>query len=430
MLIHIQITGFCDQHSVASLGEWGAIFGNKKMSTQIYGPDDKPLPARHEPPRKKPITEKITDSWLWKQWHGSSGFERTVGLVIAALALGVASLACYFAHLSLKKPAPKPIVIHQADPTYIEGTTIRLSDLDNEFPYGWVAFRRATGDQWTHQVDPHGHLRYNINWDDVKIEPDPSTEQVKWSIPFSAIGAPFQISIENGMISNQVPMIVGQRIGFYYLDFGHPEVLPYVETLSNDQRRPVFALGFRIPTSDEVIVNLSKIDGRFRYLEEAIQKYSLKSIVTPDRLKEIYSLGFIFVIAENGRVNTWVWDYGATNILELSKARVAITRTDCVTVAFPLKSNTNRYFNATVPRRANMLTQTVFSHPPEDAFVFRIRVYTNYDNNGFICAAGVAEKGRKIPDWEKQSWNWGWDKGITNAAEKFFDAWPSNKPEF
>jgi hypothetical protein len=129
---------------------------------------------------------------------------------------------------------------------FIKGTHVTESDLDTDFPFGWVVFFLHQGEQTIHKVDPGGHLKYTINWDDVIIKPNQSDRTVEWTIPhFSVSGKSHGV---DNTVQNAFKMLDDIEGVHFFYDFFFESDQPTmgVETLSNDQRNPIFALGFRV----------------------------------------------------------------------------------------------------------------------------------------------------------------------------------------
>jgi len=142
--------------------------------------------------------------------------------------------------------------IAQAD--FIKGTRVTYSTLDNTFPFGWVVFFLNQGERKTYEVDPAGRLKYKINWSDVVIEPNQLNRTVKWTIPnLGASGGSLNTSGSGNRIIHECPML--DDLDFNYIvseivfDPNEPKIC--IRTLSNDQRKPVFVLGFRIVGANE-----------------------------------------------------------------------------------------------------------------------------------------------------------------------------------
>jgi hypothetical protein len=91
-------------------------------------------------------------------------------------------------------------------------------------------------------------LDWTIDWDKVKIDPDISAGKVAWTIPpISATGPHVNMKFINSPIHGTTSFkkeIVRARGMF----LGPNDPLPYVGILSDDQRHPVFVIGFRIPS--------------------------------------------------------------------------------------------------------------------------------------------------------------------------------------
>jgi len=129
---------------------------------------------------------------------------------------------------------------------YIDGTKCTHAELKEMFPFGYVVFSFREG-RWTFQPHSDGHLETKVAWENVKITPDFARRTVTWTIPNISYSLPRTgLSGGRNAIENTFPLKVGKAYkdpGFVIL--GEPAT--YVAALSDNQRFPVFVLGFRIP---------------------------------------------------------------------------------------------------------------------------------------------------------------------------------------
>jgi hypothetical protein len=132
----------------------------------------------------------------------------------------------------------------------------RLRDL---FPFGYYVFSKKEG-QWTYEATPEANrLQYHIDPKRVQIEPDFAKKTVHWKILLSAEAPNGQaFALQDNLVELTVPMTTrrGQSgeivhpvflLPFFYQE-NQPS--PFVVTLDDDQRFPVFTLGFRIPDKE------------------------------------------------------------------------------------------------------------------------------------------------------------------------------------
>jgi len=129
---------------------------------------------------------------------------------------------------------------------FIADTSFTSSDLDQIFPFGWVVFSNFDGDKWTHEVDPHGRTRYLIDWNLVTISPDIQSKRMTWTIPDISWSSSNANRGLHNMSVDTYPMEIGRTCRVYVVRTGNNQPMPFVTTLSDNQRKPVFALGFRI----------------------------------------------------------------------------------------------------------------------------------------------------------------------------------------
>lgn len=142
---------------------------------------------------------------------------------------------------------PAPIQMIVATPDYVEGTHFTREQLDNIFPFGYaVIYLDQDGKKEIH--DFHNNLlNWNVDWDSVKIEPDIGAGKVSWTIG--------EISIEGKNIHNYkiaaLKFSSPFRMGISGWNLVHIDNNPtaYFAILSDNQYKPVFAIGFRIPPS-------------------------------------------------------------------------------------------------------------------------------------------------------------------------------------
>lgn len=135
-------------------------------------------------------------------------------------------------------------------PDFIDGTNVTQTDLWNTFPFGYTVFSRGTGQQWRYEKFTSDKYQFDIDPKSVGIEPNFSKGTVTWTIPLKGnppAGQP-GLRLEDSLARVEAPLTpkVATRVMRMHLMPGEQPEL-YVSTLSNDQRFPVFALGYRIP---------------------------------------------------------------------------------------------------------------------------------------------------------------------------------------
>jgi hypothetical protein len=139
------------------------------------------------------------------------------------------------------------IMVQQPD--FIEGTDFTHKQLDHIFPFGYaVIYLNSEGEKETHEFH-NNLLNWKIDWDQVKIEPHFGSGMVTFTIPDMFANGGTGNHVEGTTDVFTMPMKRGlvkpAGIGFG----GDPA--PYVAILSDNQRSPIFAIGFRIPSVKE-----------------------------------------------------------------------------------------------------------------------------------------------------------------------------------
>jgi hypothetical protein len=142
------------------------------------------------------------------------------------------------------------IIVNVQQQGYIEGTDITHKQLQEVFPFGYAVIYLGQNKRFRYEVFKNGLMDWKIDLDKVTIDPDFASGKVTWKIqPTSAEGQAGQIQFVNSTVSVICPMKNGTTNKAGFIIGNNP--VPYVATLNADQRNPVFALGFRIPSSDE-----------------------------------------------------------------------------------------------------------------------------------------------------------------------------------
>jgi hypothetical protein len=135
---------------------------------------------------------------------------------------------------------------------YIEGTEYTQKRLEDIFPFGYAVFFFGQNRILRNEVFKNGLLDWKLDVDQVAIAPDFFTGQVTWTIPnvnTTPDGPGPKIIINGGTVSASVPLKKGciRRTGFYLAN----KPVMHVMTLGDNQRTPVFVVGFRIPAEGE-----------------------------------------------------------------------------------------------------------------------------------------------------------------------------------
>ena len=142
---------------------------------------------------------------------------------------------------------PPPQITNVAEPDYVEGTRFTHAELKDIFPFGYTIFYSDGNERFRYEVVTNGLLDWSIDLDNVKFEPDFSRGIVSLHIPpLSAKGKNGATMDDVEMGDGSMPFKTGAIFKFPFVFANLPAV--WVAVLSDNQRMPVFALGFRIPT--------------------------------------------------------------------------------------------------------------------------------------------------------------------------------------
>ena len=138
---------------------------------------------------------------------------------------------------------------------FIEGTDINRKQMEYEFPFGYAIFYFGQNKIQRCEIFKNGLMDWKADMDAVEIEPNFNTGIVTWKIPNITAISPggHGLNLEIGMqtMTCELKRKAVARCGVYA---GNNPVL-YVATLNANQRTPVFAIGFRIPSPDEERAN-------------------------------------------------------------------------------------------------------------------------------------------------------------------------------
>ncbi len=179
------------------------------------------------------VRRALNITW-WDRWHNHIyGIATILGLILAAVAF--------------LPRGPVGQADQQSD--YIEGTTITHAELKAFFPFGYLVVSARDG-QWTYTPPPGDWMKYRIPANLIKITPDFLNRTVKWEIPvFSFNSETTSIHIQSdGRFRFEPTFPMKMRTAFVPMFYFKGEPSPHVACLSDNQRLPVFVLGFRIPT--------------------------------------------------------------------------------------------------------------------------------------------------------------------------------------
>jgi len=125
----------------------------------------------------------------------------------------------------------------------IPGTETTTEVLDKFFPFGWIVC--VGGDKRTFFPDTRDVIQWDIPLGEIVFEPDFAAGTASFTIPYSKIFWPARgSSIEALSESLDLPLKKGMGRPSQFRSIGQPGL--HVVILSEDQRRPAFAFGFRI----------------------------------------------------------------------------------------------------------------------------------------------------------------------------------------
>ena len=134
---------------------------------------------------------------------------------------------------------------------YIEGTTATHKAINDYFSFGYAIIHlNEQGERQINEVHSK-RLDWKLDWERVKIEPDFVAGNVKWTVvPISAKYLDGEVLFQDSTFKLQTPFQVG---AWPIMAFGNRE-LPtiFVSVLSANQRNPVFVIGFRIASENDI----------------------------------------------------------------------------------------------------------------------------------------------------------------------------------
>lgn len=137
---------------------------------------------------------------------------------------------------------------------YIPGTEIARKEVERIFPFGYAVFLYGKDKIIKRELFKNGRMEWKVDVDKVTVEPDFYTKVVRWSIP--GVSADSSGNGPGIHLIGPSTVTMPSRLEKGYIraagfDFGNKPIL-YVGTLDDDQRFPVFAIGLRIPTQEEM----------------------------------------------------------------------------------------------------------------------------------------------------------------------------------
>jgi hypothetical protein len=197
---------------------------------------------------------------FYKVWSRIPTFVK-IAVVVVGLVAGICTIFVH-AHTIWRwifpaEPTVQPVKVTNFEPTkpdFIPGTRATHAQMRNVFPFGYTIFSERDG-RWTYDARPSEKYQWSGNWSLVKITPDFSRKCVMWEIPsITAIKSGSQGANEysNNWIFFSVPLIPN------FITLVENPVCPcfdnepclWVCTLNDDQRFPVFCIGFKIASED------------------------------------------------------------------------------------------------------------------------------------------------------------------------------------
>jgi hypothetical protein len=137
---------------------------------------------------------------------------------------------------------------------FIDGTMTTWTQLKKRFPFIRVVIWKNKG-HYVWKVQSEEHYQWDANWDSVTAEPDFINNTVMWHIPAISFGKRGETTIR--WVANEVIQEVPlNELPFMIKNAACPciqnQPCLFVQTLSNNQMNPVFALGFHIVSKQEV----------------------------------------------------------------------------------------------------------------------------------------------------------------------------------
>ena len=185
-------------------------------------------------------------AWLLIEIVGGAKFIKPISLILCVTFGG-------FLIANLKSFSPPEPKAAQGPPgPVIEGTRFTQKRLSEIFPFGYAVFFFGQNRILRNEIFKNGMMDWKLDVNAVVIEPDFYSGSVQWTIPnvnAATDGSGPHVSVNGGTIKVAAPLKEGcaRRGGFL---LANKPVL-HVITLGDNQRTPVFAIGFRIPSEGE-----------------------------------------------------------------------------------------------------------------------------------------------------------------------------------
>jgi hypothetical protein len=176
--------------------------------------------------------------------------------VIAAFSISILTVIFIRHPQPNPEPSPSELTTKPAQPIdYIEGTTFTYAMLKDALPFGYVLFYWRDGEIRSWIPHPDSRLEWNVDWNRVRITPDFAERTVVFEFPeigFSYLqdGVRKPVGSGNRVTTRPITMRVGDLRGLQAIFHGKNEPTLCVATLSDNQRTPVFIVGFRIDDSN------------------------------------------------------------------------------------------------------------------------------------------------------------------------------------
>ena len=148
----------------------------------------------------------------------------------------------------VEQPAPTVVAVPQQN--FFEGTDITQKQLEKLFPFGYVVIYTAENKRFRYEVFKNGLLDWTFDWDAVKVDPNFTTGIATITMPMgntTRADGSFVFKTFGSSMVLSLPLKTGEMraAGGEFVD---DAPTPYIVVLSDNQRSPVFAIGFRIPT--------------------------------------------------------------------------------------------------------------------------------------------------------------------------------------
>lgn len=176
--------------------------------------------------------------WCSWQWLRSTG--------VALLAASILSIAGFQWHKRIPaEPLSGPIA----------GTEFKHSDVKHIFPYDYGLISLEEGKPLRHEEfrgETNKFLNWKIDWKHITAEPDVAAGKVVFGIPVRTDGPNLALSLGTGYTTLTITAQLKTGAMATPPVVFHNKPVLYVCTLSDNQRKPVFAVGFRITSPEDV----------------------------------------------------------------------------------------------------------------------------------------------------------------------------------